>query len=91
MTFTTGLLHLTAEAARTAEVPDDAEVARRLLIAVMGADQELLALAERIHAKHQSVRPAWERWRQERDGFDPAGEPPPDPEPEPEPEPEDRL
>lgn len=77
------------EIAGSAEVPDDAESARRLLIAAIGADRALLALCERIHDKNESVRPAWERWRQERDSFDPAGQPPPDPEPEPEPEPED--
>lgn len=80
-----------ADVARSADAPDDAETARRLLITAMAVDRELLALCRRIQQRHQSVRPAWERWRQERDSFDPAGEPPPDPEPEPEPEPEDRL
>lgn len=83
------VLDQVAGVARSTAVPDDAEAARHLLIAAMAADSELLALCRRIQQRHQSVRPAWVRWRQERVAFDPAGQPPPDPEPEPEPEPED--
>lgn len=70
----TSLISATAEVVREIEPPADPDEALALVAAAVEADQELMAMCNRIANQHNAVR---EQWR----SFDPAGRPLPGGEP----------